>query len=219
MNKFVTVFFFMFAVVSPVRAGSADMIIDDFEGGLAPGWAVRSFVGFTDYRVVMDGPDHVMLAESNGTASSLYFKREIDLEKYPVLSWQWKVEATIPGGNARVREGDDYPARIYVVFPSWLGIRTRAINYIWANTLPQGRIVPSPFTANSQMVAVESGNDRAGEWISERRNVFEDFRMIFGEDPPPAGGIAIMTDSDNTGTSARAWYDDIRFEKAVKGKN
>ena len=63
------------------------------------------------------------------------------------------------------------------------------------------------------MVAVESGNENVGKWITEHRNVYKDFKALFGEEPPAAGGIAIMTDTDNTGESATAYYDDIRIEK------
>lgn len=59
------------------------------------------------------------------------------------------------------------------------------------------------------MIAVESGEARRGEWISEKRNVLEDYRNVFGEEPPNIQGIAIMTDTDNTGESAVAFYDDI----------
>lgn len=63
------------------------------------------------------------------------------------------------------------------------------------------------------MVAVESGNENIGKWVTERRNVYEDFKMYFGEESPQVGGIAVMTDTDNTGESAIAYYDDIRIEK------
>lgn len=191
----------------------SEIVIDDFEGGLAPGWNVESFTGLNDYRVVVDGSNHVMSAASHATASSLYFRTNIDLHEYPILSWRWKIAATVPGGNVMSPASDDYPARIYVVFPHWFTPKTRAINYIWANSLPEGEIVPNPFTGHSQMVAVESGDEFAGRWLSARRNVYEDYRAIFGEEPRPVGVIAIMTDSDNTGTSSQAWFDDIRFSR------
>ncbi len=194
-----------------IQAQPSEILIDDFESGLAPGWSVQSFVGFNDYRVVMQGPNHVMLAESQATASSLYFKTNIDLRDHPVLSWRWQIESTVPGGDVRYKKSDDYPARIYVVFPRWYYPQTRSINYIWANQLPKGAVAPNPYTENSQMVAIESGHGKAGEWLLEKRNVYEDYRQIFGEEPGKVGTIAIMTDSDDTGTSARAWYDDIRF--------
>lgn len=63
------------------------------------------------------------------------------------------------------------------------------------------------------MVVVESGNENVGKWVEEQRNVYEDFKMLFGEEPPTIGGIAIMTDTDNTGESAIAYYDDIMIRK------
>ena len=195
-----------------IHAQPPKILVDDFESGLAPGWSVQSFVGFNDYRVIRDGPNHVLLAESQATASSLYFKTKIDLMDHPVLSWRWKIESTVSGGDVRFKGSDDYPARIYVVFPHWFYPKTRSINYIWANQLPKGEIAPNPYTENSQMVAIESGNGKAGEWLLEKRNVYEDYRQIFGEEPGNVGAIALMTDSDNTGSSARAWYDDVRFQ-------
>jgi hypothetical protein len=59
------------------------------------------------------------------------------------------------------------------------------------------------------MIAVESGPELAGQWVTVRRNVVDDYRKAFGEDPPQVGAIAIMTDTDNTGESATAWYGDI----------
>ena len=188
-----------------------DLLIDDFENGIDSGWAIKEFAGHSEYRPVRDGAEQVLSCRSDGTASSLYFRKKIDLGKTPVLTWRWKIESTVEKGDASRREGNDYAARVYVVFPHWLFFKTRAINYIWANRLAQGAVVPNPFTANAMMLAVQSGNSKAGQWVEERRNVFEDFKQIFGEEPPLVGGVAIMCDSDNTGSSAQSWYDDIRF--------
>ena len=144
-------------------------------------------------------------------ASGLFFPQDYRLQDYPLLAWRWKVKDTLAKGDARLKTGDDYAARVYVVFPHWLFFKTRSINYIWSNKLPRGETVPSPYTGNSVMVAVRSGSSQTGRWISEERNVLEDFRRIFGEEPPPAGAIALMTDADNTQGHAVAWYDDIRI--------
>jgi hypothetical protein len=193
-------------------AGERILLIDDFENGLRPEWKEKVFEGRTEYRVVPEGTGHVLRAESRGAASGLILEKEIDLEEFPVLSWRWKVENILDKGDARRKEGDDYAARIYVIFPHWFFLQTRSINYIWANKLPQGAIVPNPFTSNAVMIAVESGKEKTGEWMTESRDVLADYRGIFGEDPPRAGAIAVMTDTDNTGGSAVAWYDDIRLK-------
>lgn len=189
------------------------LLIDDFEGGLRPGWEVKRFKGETSYAVVPEGTGHVLRAESNASASGLLYRIGYDLRQYPVLSWRWKVAGIVSSGDETRKQGDDYAARVYVVFPHWFPAKTRSINYLWANRLPKGRHVPNPFFSNAVMVAVESGPSAAGRWVAERRNVLEDYRALFGEDPPRAGAVALMTDTDNTGERAVAWYDDLRLER------
>ncbi len=192
------------------------LVIDDFEKGLRSQWEEKAFKGRTDYTVVPGDGGMVLQAESRAAASGLIFKHEYDLKQYPILAWRWKISNILAKGDAHTKAGDDYAARIYVIFPNWLPWNTRSINYIWANRLPQGEFIPNSFYHKAVMLAVESGPEKVGEWVAEQRNVLEDFRKIFGEDPPLAGGIAIMTDTDNTGESAVAWYDDIRLESVSR---
>ncbi|HAD05097.1 MAG: hypothetical protein A2091_04265 [Desulfuromonadales bacterium GWD2_61_12] len=197
----------------PPPAHAAPRVIDDFETGLAPGWTVKEFKGLTTYAVVADGGGKVLRAESRGTASGLVYAIDYAPADYPVLAWRWKVANIIPQGDETVKSGDDYAARVYVVFPHWLFFKTRSINYIWANKLPKEAFLPNAFTGNAVMLAVESGPGRVGEWIGERRNIVDDYRRFFGEEPPAVGAIAIMTDTDQTGSTATAWFDDIRIEQ------
>lgn len=188
-------------------------LIDDFELGLSNAWQSERFDGLTEYTIERENGNSALLANSHGTASALVYKTSYTLQDYPYLSWRWRIADILPKGDARLKQGDDYAARIYVVFPHWFFPLTRSINYIWANQLPRGSHMPSTYTANSVMVAIESGRDYQGQWRTERRNVLEDYRRLFGEEPPPVGAIAVMTDSDNTQGSAQAWYDDIKIER------
>lgn len=198
-------------------APSSSLVIDDFEAGLSHKWEVKRFVGETRYEVVSDGGDKVLKARTEGSASGLFHDLNLDLNKFPILTWRWKVEGVLEDGDARIKNKDDYPARVYVVFPGWLPLFTRSINYIWANKLPAGQHIPSTYYSKSIMFALQSGNERASEWITERRNVVEDYKKLFGNAPPKVGTIAIMTDADQTGGSATAYYDDLRFESATGG--
>ncbi len=190
---------------------SEELLIDDFSSGLAAGWHEKSFVGHTIYQpVVIDGR-HALKATSKASASGLFFEKKIDPRKLPILSWSWKIEHVLRKGDATTKKGDDYAARIYVIFPSFFFWRTKAINYIWANRLPKGKAIPSSYTDNSVMIAVESGNTLAGSWQNERRNIVDDYRSYFKEEPSEIGAIAIMTDTDNTGESAVAYYGPIRL--------
>jgi len=63
---------------------------------------------------------------------------------------------------------------------------------------------------------VESGKEKLNTWVSEEQNVYEDYKKAFGEEPPMISGVAIMTDTDNTGESATSYYGDIAFRKVTR---
>ena len=190
---------------------AADIVINDYKNGLSSAWEEKSFKGNTRYEITQEDGERCIKATSHGAASGLYHRISYDPKEYPFLTWRWKVGNILLKGDELKKEGDDYAARVYVVFPSALFWRTKAINYIWANKLQAGQAVPNPFTSNAMMVAVESGPAHVGEWREERRNVLEDYRKFFSEDPPKVGAVAIMTDTDNTGEKAVAWYGPIRI--------
>lgn len=203
-------FIILVFIIIPTLTLSQEIVLDDYKEGLSSKWEETFFKGNTTYKVVKEDGQLCIKAASISSASGLYQEIEYDPKKYPILSWSWKVDHVISKGNALKKEGDDYAARIYVVFPSTFFWKTKVINYIWANTLPLNQAVHSPYTENDMMVAVESGSVKAGQWIDERRNVLEDFKKYFGYDPPNIGAIAIMTDTDDTGEEAVAWYGPIR---------
>jgi hypothetical protein len=197
------------ALAVAVAAETGLLRIGSFSDSGLAGWSVKTFKGETEYRIVDDDGQKVLQARSRGTASGLVFETKYDPREYPILSWRWKIANTIAGGDGRTRAGDDYAARIYVVFPHWFFPRTRTLNYIWANRLPRETVLANAYTGQAMMIAVESGGDRVGEWLTERRDIVADYRRAFGEDPPQVGAIALMTDTDNTGEAAIAWYGDI----------
>lgn len=194
-------------------ADPAVVVLDDFNAGLDPAWRHEEFKGQNRYSIVELDGDKVLEGESSASASALVLKKKYQLQDYPILAWRWKIADILSDGDARSKSGDDYAARIYVVFPHWFTPKTRSINYIWANKLPKGAELPNSYASNSILVAVQSGREKVGRWMSERRNVLEDYRRIFGEEPAAVGAIAIMTDSDDTRGHSLAWFDDLRLEQ------
>lgn len=175
-----------------------------------PGWKEKEFAGRTVYTALPD--EGLLLAESNGTASGLFFEQPVDLRRTPWLNWSWKVENVLNGASEREKKGDDYPARIYVVAKGGLAFwKTKALSYVWASHEPVGSMWPSAFTANAHMIAVQSGPARVNQLVMEKRNIREDWKRAFGEDIEELDAIAIMTDTDNSGQRARAWYGQPRF--------
>lgn len=193
-------------------AGSARIDAGRFSQGDLSGWQTKTFKGETRYTLGRDGERRALHAESRASASGLVRKLHIDLAQTPFLHWSWKVDNVLGNNDEWTRRGDDYPARIYVVFSGGLLFwRTRAIDYVWSSNQPIGTTWPNAFTGRARMIAVESGPDRIGSWVDERRDVRADYRNLFGSNPGSADAVAIMTDTDNTGLSASAWYGDIWF--------
>lgn len=192
-----------------------DRFIEKTSGnGRIQGWEEKSFVGNTRYAIAEEAGSTVLHARADSAASGLFKEFKYDLEEWPVLSWRWKAVHLPEKGDVRFKETDDYGARVYVVFPRFLKWKTKTISYIWATNLPKGEHIPNPWLPkNAVMVAVQSGADSLGRWITEKRNVYEDYKRIFGSEPPRAGAIAIMSDSDNTGGIAEAYYDDVMLLK------
>lgn len=187
----------------------------------------------TSYFLVKDDDKLVIKAISKASASGLIRKVRVDPEQYPIIKWQWKAANILRNGDVTKKNGDDYPARLYILFeydPTTLGFIEKAkfvvtkliygeypptsvINYIWANKTPVETIVSSPYTDRSKIIVVESGKETLNTWIDEERNIFDDYVAAFGVNPPMISGIAIMTDSDNTRESATAFYGDILFKQ------
>lgn len=202
--------FLTILVVSTTVAGQAEeLAISRFEREGLNGWEPEIFRNTTDYRLTKEDGRTVVQATSRNAASGLVKEIDFDPAKYRYLRWSWKIERTIEGGDEKTKAGDDYAARIYVIFPGRFFWQTRAINYIWANRLQKGESIANAYTGQAMMVAVQSGPALAGRWLTEQRNIWEDYRHLFGEEARAAGAIAIMTDTDNTGGSALAWYGDI----------
>lgn len=206
-----------------------------------PGWEALTFPRVprqTRYAVVRDGDNWVLRAESDGSASGLYRPLDLDPRVYRTLSWRWKVEGVLARSDPRRREGDDYAARVYVAFrydPDAATVWQRAgygayrllygryppgvvLNYVWESRLPAGTVLDSTYTDRVKIIVARSGDAEAGRWVFETRDIYADFRRIVGGEPPRIAGIALMTDTDDTGERAVAYYDAITLTPAGPGR-
>ncbi|MGK7297158.1 MAG: DUF3047 domain-containing protein [Candidatus Wenzhouxiangella sp. M2_3B_020] len=198
---------------------STSALAQDYRAADILDWETQSFEGRTNYAIVTGADadaDHGAIRAScrDATASGLVLEREHRLADAPVLEWRWRVDSTYAGIDETTKDGDDYPARVYVVAERWPAFRSRAINYVWASSRPPGATWENAYASQFMMVAVRSGDRQLGEWVTERRNVLEDFRELHDLDPETVDALAIMTDCDDAGQSATAWYGPIRWLSA-----
>jgi hypothetical protein len=164
-------------------------------------------------------------AGSNGSASAIVHKTIFNVYEYPRARWRWMIKNVYAGGDARTKEGDDYPIRIYVMFEyepararTWERLTYAmakalygsypphsSLSYVWASKDEGVRIVNSPYTDRAKMVLLRSGPSQAGAWQDEEVDILDDYRKAFGNEPPERARIAVMNDSDNTGESSLSW--------------
>ena len=196
------------------------------------GWTPLTFpriANHTRYTLVRDGDTVVVRAEAAASASGLTFRLGVPASDARVLRWRWKVDRLPQGADASRQLADDAPARVYVTFqhdPAKLGIVDRllyetartiygeapphaSLMYVWDAAGPAGRSFPNPYTPRVRTLVVEGGRARLGQWLAYERDIVADYRDAFGEDPPPISGVAIMTDADNTGDRASAFFGDV----------
>ncbi|HEY8369132.1 MAG TPA: DUF3047 domain-containing protein [Thermodesulfobacteriota bacterium] len=171
------------------------------------GWKARGGDIDDVYVVRRDGDEKFLSAEAEGQSVQIGREERFDVKRYPILSWRWRVHEVPRGGDERKKETGDSAAGVYVVFGGWP--IPNAIKYVWSATLPPGTRLESPFASQTKIVVLRSGQPNPDRWVEEQVNVLEDYRTFFGEDPPEAKGIGILSDSDNTGTRAVADYDAI----------
>lgn len=179
-------------------------------------WQEKIFKDRVMYTVKPDEEDGYLHAVSNKACSGLVYRMSFDPGEYPMMSWEWKVtkfpekDSTADEGSGGWIEKDDYAARVYVIFPSWIFTSTRSIEYVWDEALQEETVMTSPYFGNIKIIVVQSGRDFMDTWVSETRNIYEDYKKSFGSLPPMAGAIALMTDTDNTLSTAEAAYKNIR---------
>ena len=165
----------------------------------------------TDYSVGREeGADYIKAA-SEDSASALFYQHNLYPELRPFVSWDWKAvkfPARQQEETLDTKEEFDFVAQFYVIFSARFFLNTKAIQYVWTEKLPPGTVSDSPYTKNVKILVLESGLSE--EWKHEERNIEEDFRNLFGEElEKNVAAVALMTDSDSTGTDALAYFGNI----------
>jgi len=185
----------------------------------------------TEYTLVEDAGRTVLRARANASTAGIIREVQVDPRRHPVLAWQWKVMRVLEKSDLATREGDDFPARLYVTFDvaadslstsermqlrlarTLYGpdVPVAALCYVWDTKAPAGTIAPSAYTDRVRVIVVDSGRANVAHWRMHERNVLADFRSAFGGDAPTVNAVIVSTDTDNTAEIAETYYGDIEF--------
>lgn len=198
-----------------LAGGDITIPIQPSSQGPPESWQVKEWKGKAEFNVVQEEFGPAIHLKSDRTSSALYKDVEFELKEYPYLSWKWKVTSLPQGADVREKKKDDQAAQVYVIFPKWpAAVNSKVVGYIWDTTAPAGSSVQSTKTGNTRYIVLKSGPEGLGSWQSETRNVYEDYKNLFNDEPPRIGKISVMIDSDDTKSSAESFIGDIRFSNA-----
>ncbi len=183
------------------------------------------------FELVADEGRTVLLVNSTASAAKVGIPLTAEAGSGARLEWRWKVSDALVNADMNTKSGDDFAARVYVFFAvplsalsfgernririarflSGAEIPTAALCYVWDNKHPIGFIRASPYTNRVRMIVLQSGANHAGQWLNESRDVAVDFKTAFGGDAPAITGVAVGSDTDQTGESVRTWFGDVAF--------
>ncbi len=172
-----------------------------------------------------------LIVSSNHSASALILKNRFNVYQYPDIAWRLQVSNIYQKGDSSKKEGDDYPVRIMIMFlyvPEQASMVEKlqyetahlfygeyppqsSLNYIWANKEQVAPLIPATYSSRAMLIPMAAGQKHVGKWLEYRTNIVQDYKTAFGQDPPPLAVVGIMSDSDNTGESARAYIDFIKI--------
>lgn len=183
--------------------------------------------------LVRDGDASVLHIDARQSAGGIAHALKLPPDQR--LHWRWKVDHSVVRANLETKRGDDFAARVYVFFdvPAsalTFGERLKlrlartvmghelpraALCYVWDNTHPVGTIAPNAYYGAVQTIVLQSGDANAGQWQTEQRDLAADFRAAFGRPAPSITGVAVASDTDNTGGHVNAWFGDLTFSARV----
>jgi hypothetical protein len=210
-------------LVAAVALAEDVVVVEDWSAapighkGVPPEWAKQGWGNPAyDLTVVEQDGRRVVHLKSAGDSSNINkdMRGRVRLADTPILEWTWKVVTLPKGGDARRAETDDEAAQLYVVWPRFPeAVRSQIIGYIWDTTAPAGSTFKSQKSGTVTYVVVRSGRADLGKWVTERRNVREDFKRIYGADPDDPGGVSFGIDSDDVKGSAESYMGRILFRR------
>jgi hypothetical protein len=202
------------ATLGAGRASERALVLLDPDELSKDVWQEEKFGPLTRYRSVFQDGRAAVEAAGESSASGLIREVHFLVRDFPLLEWSWRVDRMAASSDIRDKARDDYGASLIVIFgmPGWTRPEPFSLTYAWTSAAtPKGAVIPSPRRPKKMRVYVlRSGETDLGKWVTERRNLIDDFHAAFGHPPPEAvEALAIWSDSDQTTSQVLAYYGQI----------
>jgi hypothetical protein len=225
------------APADPARLSVTPWVTASTGNRVTPDWRHYPFPGKkpSHFRYERKDGREAMAATSSSSASMVRQLLRVEPDDLASVRFSWKVPEVIAQADMALRDADDSPVRVVLVFEgdrskfssknAMLSELARALTgeelpyatlmYVWCNTRPPGTVIVNPRTDRIRKLVVESGAGKLRQWVDYERNIRADYEMTFGEAPGALVGIGIMTDSDNTRSNTSAWYGPVTLDKVA----
>jgi hypothetical protein len=210
-------------LVATTVSADAQVVVENWSAlpigsqGVPAGWKEQTWGSpKNDFTVVARDGQHAlqMRSANDGSTVSKEIGGKVSLKDTPILEWTWKVTTLPREGNSCRKATDDQAAQVFVTWPRFpQAVRSQIIGYVWDTTQPVGTICKSEKTGTVTYVVVRSGAAELGTWITERRNVAEDFKRIYGSEPEPPAVLSIAIDSNDTRSTAESFIGPLLFRR------
>jgi hypothetical protein len=208
--------------VTPLAWAADEVVVEDWKGkvgagGVPPDWAKQSW-GSPKYEFkVVENDGHPVLhlkSANEGSTINRDIKGKVNLKETPILEWSWRVVTLPKGGDSCKKAADDQAAQVFVAWPRFPEmVRSRILGYVWDTTQPVGTVCKSEKTGTVTYIVLRSGAADVGKWVTERRNVVEDFKKIYNEAPDNPAAVSIAIDSNDTNSTAESFVGPIAFKR------
>jgi len=210
-------------VLATTASAAAQVVVEDWSAqavgtkGIPAGWKGQNW-GSPKYDftiVTTDGQKALQMRSANeGSTISKEIKGKVNLKETPILEWSWKVTELPKDGNSCRKATDDQAGQVFVVWPRFPeAVRSQIIGYVWDTTQPIGTVCKSEKTGTVTYIVVRSGPAELGKWLTERRNVADDYKRIYGAEPDAPSAVSIAIDSNDTNSTAESFMGALLFRR------
>jgi len=210
-------------VLATTASAAAQVVVEDWSAqavgtkGIPAGWKGQNWGGPKyDFTIVTtDGQKALQMRSANeGSTISKEIKGKVNLKETPILEWSWKVTELPKDGNSCRKATDDQAGQVFVVWPRFPeAVRSQIIGYVWDTTQPIGTVCKSEKTGTVTYIVVRSGPAELGKWLTERRNVADDYKRIYGAEPDAPSAVSIAIDSNDTNSTAESFMGALLFRR------
>jgi hypothetical protein len=209
----------MVVFAAPVGASFSSALSVGFRGspgasGAPTDWSLKVHRGTARLNLVTEDGKNILHMKAEKSSFALEHSMAVDIAEYPYLVWTWKAVSLPSRGDVREKSKDDQALQLLVAFDDG-----RVLSYVWDTNAPEGTVVdeslPWPLSIKIKVVVVDSGYAERGKWVTNSRNVYNDYRTLFRKDPPPVKGIRVQMNTQHTGDTAEGFVKDVVFSRTL----